>query len=510
MGGRPQHESPRGKVHVPPLDSPSKQLMLDLVRDLEQVRLFDYELKQAHAYERKLFYDELDEIDRKKEAVHMAALDKAAALHDSLRKEAEAILREHNRAEEAERLRKEEAARLERERIEKEKAEKLRREQEEEARILAERKAAEQARKKAEEDAERARLAAQAEADRLAREKKEKEDAERRKREEEAKKAQQAADEEAKTQAQQKIGGGHLTATEIDIQKRYVEIHKTLKEFRAWLKEEGKKHPSVKQAMGDMRRSIKKSVGQLRDGKGTNKVQTAHIRAELQKAPTVDGPLVDIRKFIAFPPQEIAQSEQNVPALMIYGLNIFAKALVSALLTEASIKPQHAEPVGILAAQIFSGEEFTYKGVHLSDILLAKYRVLCPALWGFTGNEKTESGRRALGWWHEADGGYAAITLRNFGKTNRRNPFPNTMFWVSIQKMLCLPVNEIQDTHFIILQSLLRYSGDRVLGFFGQHGMAVLRKAVVDIPDALPKKSMAVNQLALLKDIYQKELDLWL
>lgn len=208
---------------------------------------------------------------------------------------------------------------------------------------------------------------------------------------------------------------------------------------------------------------------------------------------------------------------------MIYGLNIFAKSLISALLTEASIKPEHAEPVGILAAQIFSGDEFSYKGIALSDILWAKYRVVCPSLWGFTGNEKTESGRRALGWWHEADGGsfvseqthldrmtalgagYAALTLRNFGKTTRRNPFPNTMFWMTMQKILSLPPSEIQDTHVTLLQSLLRHSGERILGFFGQFGLVLLRKAVVEVPAALTKKTMSVNQLALLKEIYMKE-----
>lgn len=281
MGGGPQFKSPRGggKVHVPPMDSPSKQLMFDLVRDLEQVRLFNVELKEVQAYERKSFYEKLDEIDRKKEAVHTAALDEVEAFHNNLREEAEETLREHNRAEEAERRRKEEEARREKERVEREKAEKLRREQEEAARVEAERKAKEAAKKKAEEDAERARQAAQAEKERLAREQKEKEDNEKRKQEEQAKEdakqAQLVADQKAQNQAQQKIGGNHLTPAEIDLQKRYVEIHKTLKELRQWLKDTGKTQPTVKAAMGDMRRAIKKSIGQLRDGKGTNKAQVS-------------------------------------------------------------------------------------------------------------------------------------------------------------------------------------------------------------------------------------------
>ena len=252
-------------------------------------------------------------------------------------------------------------------------------------------------------------------------------------------------------------------------------------------------------------------------------IQTQQIRVELEKALAFAEPTVDIRQFIAFPPKEITESENKAPALLIYGLNIFSKCLISALLTEASINPGHAEPIGILAAQIFSMDTFMYKGIHMSDILWAKYRVVCPALWGFTGNDKTEAGRRALGWWREdTDGpfvseqthldrmtalgaGYAAITLRNFGRTQRRNPFPNTMFWMTMQKLLSIPPTEVQDTHIILLHALLKNSAERILGFFGQFGLVLLRKAIVDFPAALSRHSMCVNQLKLLQEIYFKE-----
>ena len=164
-----------------------------------------------------------------------------------------------------------------------------------------------------------------------------------------------------------------------------------------------------------------------------------------------------------------------------------------------------------------------YKGIHMSDILWAKYRVVCPALWGFSGSEKTEAGRRALGWWREETGGpfiseqthldrmtalgagYAALTLRNFGTTQLRNPFPNTMFWYSLHKILSIPTSELQDTHITLLHSMLRNSGARILGFFGQIGLVSLRKAIVDLPPVLGRKTMPVNQLKLLREIYLKE-----
>lgn len=544
----------RRSSHVPPLDSPSKQLMLDLIRDLDQVKLFSTELKKVHAFERKTYYESLDQIDREQEAVHTAALDKVAAFHDQVRGEAEAILNEHNRVEEEKRRRKEEQELKERERIQHEKAEELRRQQEEAARLEAERKAQEAAKKKAEEEAERARRAAQEAKERQDREERERAEAEKRQQEADAKKAQeaqeaqQAADEAAaqltRTQQQQKIGAGRLTAEEVAVQNRYVELHKALKEMRQSLRNAGKQNPLIKKTMGDMRRSIKKCVGQLRDGRGANKKQVGSlsleslgsdeiisnintrqlqdIKAELQKASAIPEPSVDIRQFLAYPPPEIAAEENKVPVMLIYALNIFAKCLIAALITEASINHAHAEPIGIVAAQIFSMDEFMYKGIHMSDILWAKYRVVCPALWGFTGSEKTEAGRKALGWWREEAGGpfvseqthldrmtalgagFSSLTLRNFSKAKRANPFPNTLFWTSIQRITSIPFAEIQDTQITLLHSMLKSSEERILTFFGQYGLVIMRKAIVELPASIPRKSMPVTQLKLLQETYMR------
>ncbi|OQE40825.1 hypothetical protein PENCOP_c005G03470 [Penicillium coprophilum] len=539
----------RFRTHVPPLDSPSKQLMLDLVRDLEKVKIFDADLKKVHQYERKLFYENLDRIDSEREAVHTAALDQAAAFHDSVREEAETTLKDHLRAEEQERLRKEEAIRKEQERVQREKTEELRREREAAARVEAERQAKEQAEKKAQEEASKKAAAAEtarkAAIEEKLRKEREQADAEKRKQDEEARKVQEEADQKARSQEQQKLGARNLSPEDIRVQQRYVELHKTLKDMRKWLKGLGQSQPDLKTTMGNLRRSIKKSVGQLRSGTGANKQQVRNLppfngcqsldtdylnqtqiiqlKAELEKALAYSEPTVDIRNFIAFPPEEIAKTEHKVPAMLIYGLNIFAKSLVSSLLGEASIKQSHAEPIGIVAAQIFSFDCFTYKGLHMSDILWAKYRVVCPALWGFIGNDKTEGGRRVMGWWRSADtgswvteevhmdrmtalgAGYAAMTLRNFAKSPRRNPFPNTMFWASIHKILAIPPSELQETQIALLAALLRSSGERIIGFFGQYGLALMHYVIVDLPRKLQRETMAVTQLSTLRELYLKE-----
>ncbi|EDP56377.1 hypothetical protein KXW98_001952 [Aspergillus fumigatus] len=518
-----------GRISYPAgLDSPSRQLLQDLTRDLEQLQIHSTELKQVKAWERKSFYERLDRIDSEREAIHYTALDKVAARHDQVREEAQEMLRAHQRAVEEERRRKEEEARREAERLERERAEKLRREQEEAARRDAERKAAEEAKRKAEEEAEKKRKAEQEEKERKEKERLEEENrqrqAEAQKAEQEA--AQRTAEAARKAQAEQQkqIGGARQSEEESKVQLRYVELHQHLKKFRQYLKDEGKTNPVVKQNMGDIRRSIKKCVGQLREGKGANKTQLQEIRSTLEKAASITEPSVDVRQFFAFPPEDIANSEDNkVPALLIYALNIFSKCLISSLITEASINQGQAEPIGIVAAQIFSMDAFIYKGHHMVDILWAKYRVVCPALWGFYGSEKTEAGRKAIGWWREGpDGpfiseqghadrmtalgaGYAALTLRNFGKTPRRNPFPNTMFWYTMHKILMIPPNEIQETHITLLSAMLKTSVERIVGFFGHMGLALIRRAIVDLPNSLTRQSMGVNQLKLLRDIYKRE-----
>jgi nucleoporin GLE1 len=266
--------------YVPPLDSsaldsPSRQIMQELIQGLESVRIFNADLKKVHEYERTAYENELDRKDRETEAIHNAALDEAAAHHNHIREAAEATLRAHLRAEEEAQRQREEAARKEQERIEKEKAEKLRREQEEAARVEAERQAKEKA--KAEEarkaqEAENARKAAIEEKQRKERETAE---AQKRKAEQDAQKAKEEAEQQARIEQQQKLGAGRLSEKELGVQQRYVELHKVLKEFRTWLVSESKKNPEMKKYIGDLRRTIRKSVGQLRAGKGANTNQVS-------------------------------------------------------------------------------------------------------------------------------------------------------------------------------------------------------------------------------------------
>lgn len=208
---------------------------------------------------------------------------------------------------------------------------------------------------------------------------------------------------------------------------------------------------------------------------------------------------------------------------MIYLVNIFSKAIIAQLVSEAGVTPKYAEPLGIMAAQIFSNEAFLYRGMSMIDILLSKYRYVCPVLWGFYGSEHNAAGKEALGWVRgESNGpfvprqvheermtglgaGFAALSLRNFTRTTRVNPFPNINFWKAVTMIVSTPPEEVQDTHLIVLNSLLRYSAVRVVKFWGDYGGLMLRYAICTFPDTLPRQSTARNSLKVLKDTYKLE-----
>ncbi|KAL1962704.1 hypothetical protein VTN77DRAFT_9248 [Rasamsonia byssochlamydoides] len=515
------------------LDSPSRQLLLELARDLEQIHLHHEELKKVDDYRRRSFYERQDEIDRETQAIYYAAIDAATAVYDQHRLEAEEVLQNHLREVEEERRQKEaeEARRALEERLAREAEEKRRKEaerraQEEEAR----RKREEEERKR--EEAEKARKAAEEEKARRERERLEEEQRQRQAAEEAAREAarKEVEDELGKIRHKLKqLGATHRTPEEVNQHGRYLQVHHDLKVLRSTLTEKGKQNPELKQTMGDLRRSIVKCIGQLREGKGAgaNKKQLQEIKESLDKGKQYTDIKVDIRSYIAFPPDVIknaSDEECSVPALFVYLLNILSKAVIAQLLNEASINPKYAEPLGVLAAQIFSLEAYGFRGYPLVDIFWAKYRVVCPALWGFSGDERTEAGKQSVGWWRVEPGGpfiseqehvermtglgagFAALTLRNFSKVNRGNPFPNALFWKTMHIILSIPPDELQDTHFHLLNAMLRHSPERIVGFFGHMGLALLRNAIVDLPSRVTRKhTTAINTLKVLRELFKGE-----
>ena len=264
-------------------DSPSRQLQ--------------WELQQLAISAQECFKAQLDLENEQREALHRQALTEASARHNKVRLEAEQARAQLEQQIIAEKRRREEEAL-------KEKAS-LRRE--EEQRIAADRKNEEERAKTAELEARRL-----AEARKVEKEAAEKKNVEKERRVAEI--AQRVKDEQA-TQARRReeTEAAEAAAKQVSIpfqrgrslpaatsaqqasqaarvpqsahrnlqweqeHQRYLEIHQRLKELRRGMAVQAKQNPELKQAMGDMRRDIKKSVGQVREGKGANTKQVCCI-----------------------------------------------------------------------------------------------------------------------------------------------------------------------------------------------------------------------------------------
>lgn len=280
--------SPRGRRSD---DSPSRQLQFELERAFSQIHLQEVERQKLHAYQRRQQQEELDAREHAQAEVHLTELNVAKAQHEAIRQQAEAALQAYIKQEEEDRRRREEEQR----RLEEEER---RRKAEEEARKRAEQE------RRAREDKERCEreAKARAEAERLAiyekqkaeaeeKRRKEREAIEQKEREERAKAEQEEQEaslkkqqEEEKMVAAAKASQAQPSTSEASQSKdqgwssdpeirhkSYLALHKKLKVFRKDFWDKAKKDPALKPHVGDMRRAMRTSVGQLTDDKVGNR-----------------------------------------------------------------------------------------------------------------------------------------------------------------------------------------------------------------------------------------------
>lgn len=235
----------------------------------------------------------------------------------------------------------------------------------------------------------------------------------------------------------------------------------------------------------------------------------------LVEAARIPGPTIDVRSFLFDPPSNTDNIASQFPAILIYFLNMFAKSIISQFANEAGVEPKNADPIGVTAISMFATSEFRWQSISLIDILIAKFHVTCPVLFGIYGNDKMEAGRKRLGWWRENGSwvseqrhaermtglasGFAALSLRDFKNAKSTNPYPPRHFWRALATILNMPPTEVTETHFIVLKPLLEHHVERIIGFFGIAGIAALRKAVVDFPKI--RRSVASTALSTLATI---------
>ncbi|PTB69494.1 GLE1-domain-containing protein [Trichoderma citrinoviride] len=308
---------------------------------------------------------------------------------------------------------------------------------------------------------------------------------------------------------------------------RYLEIHKELKKLRQVLQAEAKVPGSpLKGKMGTYRREIRVSIGQLTAGKGANAQPIAKITMALKEA--LDGKVpsapIEVSRFVVGqrqPAEGAAHNDATLPSLFIYLLNICAKGIINQFINECSANPKAADPIGVFTAHIFSQKDFLWRGESLIDILMAKFRVVCPVLFGLRGSDRTERGRLAIGWKKDGPGyvteqthndrmtglgaGFASISLRDFSKTSKANPYPPTNYWKALAGIVNSSPNETSNTQYVVLRAMIEGHEQRFLNFYGNAAIAALRLALLEFPKKAPANAAAAHSLVAMVELLRNE-----
>ncbi|TRX89503.1 hypothetical protein FHL15_009547 [Xylaria flabelliformis] len=306
---------------------------------------------------------------------------------------------------------------------------------------------------------------------------------------------------------------------------QYVVIHQNLKRLRASLAEQAKSLPLLKARVGDMRRELRKSLGQIVTEKGGNKKQVALLQESLSGS--VPSAMVDPSQYVTDQRQPMdgaLHNEPQLPSLFLYLLNVFAKTIINQFINECGAQPKAADPLGVIAAHIFSNKTYLWRGKTLVDILMAKYRVACPVLFGYRGSESTEQGRARLGWRRDGAAwapeqqhidrmkglavGYAAISLRDFSKSPNTNPWPPSKYWTSLARIVNTPPTEISNTQCVVLRSMIEIYEERFIYFYGSAGVAALRSALIDFPNKVQVQTPGTSGLLVFAQILKRDIGL--
>lgn len=221
-------------------------------------------------------------------------------------------------------------------------------------------------------------------------------------------------------------------------------------------------------------------------------------------------PLTQPHDLVADVRDSVPGSPNNdgFPLLFLFLLNHFSKAVIAQLAEEAGVKPHMAASIGIVTVKIFSKPEYHWRGYSMIDILMAKYRVVCPALFSVRGTDTTENGKRRLGWkkingqYIHADAhaqrmigfgaGFAAICLRDFSRSAKlKHPYAVANYWQAMASIVATPQQHISRTQCYVLKAMIDDYEEKFLGFYGAAALAALQVATVHFPARLAVQNEA-------------------
>ena len=219
----------------------------------------------------------------------------------------------------------------------------------------------------------------------------------------------------------------------------------------------------------------------------------------------------------------LADPNTTIPSLTLYVLTIFSKAVVSAFAGECAVNPRAAEPIGTLVAQIFALHDLQYplaqqsstsdtpKTTSLIPILLCKLLTSAPHLLSLSQPTPYASSAQKLRMGHRLESetntagsakslippsrqldrlsglgaGYTSISLRNFSRSKMINPYPPRLFWTALTGLLTTPAPNIEVGHVALVKAMLETGYERIMLFWGNAGVALLREAGIHWPARL-------------------------
>lgn len=543
MEGSPSRQSPsrnpqrtpRNSIVRLPYDSPSRDIAIE----------FNLRLSLSD----RDFNERLDQAAAERAKHHAQQIARATEEHTKILRGAELEVQRITLEEEQAQFRRLEAQQLEVERLKRERAQQEAEAQRRalEARRREEEAAREAAEKHRQQQQIEARLKAQREQEAAAeRQRREKEEADRR--------AKEAADAAEKTRLEQQASQAQpapasapqaapvttptpaatttpassaaAPAANVEqIHAKYLALHARMKEFRvAFANEHKQKSSPLKTAVGDTRRNIRLRLGQINTDRKDSVAAIKRLREEsFNIALNTPGPMIDIRPYIISQdiPQLANEAEAAYPAFLLYMWICFEKFVLKQFEKEAaSADGRTIQEIGLIAASLLADQRYMWKGIPLTDIVLAKLHRICPILFGIHGKMDTAQGRIRLGWlsvgganpsdeqyaqrMRGLGAGYAALSLRSF---NAKAPaVPMSEYWRAVVSICNTPTDSLWPGHFALLYGLIRDYYKKFLTFYGAPARGVLRRATIDLPARAPPRCKdSAGPVSVLPLSWQKE-----
>lgn len=501
--------TPRGSITRDPFDSPSRQIAAEFHLRLS---LSDRD-----------FNEQLDRAAADRARHHEAQLTRAAEEHNKVLRGAELEIQRLILEQEQMRLRREADQQREIERLQREKAQQ---EADNQRRALEARQREEHAARQA---AEYYRQLKEAEARKVEREQQEAQVERQRQQTAEAdRQAKEQAAAAEKVRLSQTPQPAQLAPAAVlsvptaaaatqnfrsapsdvdEIHAKYLALHSRMKQFRtAFAKEHKTPGDPLKGPVGDTRRNIRLRLGQINTDRKDSVAAIKKLREDsFNIALETRGPTVDIRPYLVSQqiPPLANEAEAQYPAFLLYMWICFEKFVLKQFEKEAAAADGRTiQEIGLIAASLLADPKYMWKGIPLTDIVLAKLHRICPILFGVRGTMNTAEGRIRLGWlpidkaspseeqyaqrMRGLGAGYAALSLRSF---NAKAPaVPMSEYWRAIVTICNTPTEHLWPGHFALLYGLIRDYYKKFLSFYGAPARGVLRRATIDLPTRAPPR----------------------